>query len=145
MRAALFAPVTSDDSALIGKLTESAIFSQWQHSLHFRNLKYARWKNEGEVDVVYLSQANQKPIWVGEIKWSDRIEKNASTELTSLSTLLKKHKSVKDGFFTSKSIKDTLQVDGRRVNVIPSAAYCYIVGRNITAALDAPFAINQIE
>ena len=32
MRAALFAPVTMEDSEKIGHLTESAIFSQWQHA-----------------------------------------------------------------------------------------------------------------
>ena len=74
MRAALFAPVRPDDADRIGHLTESAIFSQWQHAPNFRNLRYARWRNEGEVDIVYLAGHRQTPYWIGEIKWSDGIE-----------------------------------------------------------------------
>jgi len=76
MRAALFAPVKPDDADLIGYLAECAVFSQWQHSRDFRSLRYARWRNEGEVDIVFLSSAKQKPVWIGEVKWSDRVEKN---------------------------------------------------------------------
>jgi uncharacterized protein len=68
MRAALFAPVT-DDEDKIGHLAESAVFSQWQHSNSFNRLKYARWRNEGEVDIVYLFGPQLKPRWIGEIKW----------------------------------------------------------------------------
>jgi len=74
MRAALFGPVDPTDTEKIGRLAESAVFSQWQHTQEFRNLRYSRWRNEGEVDVVYLSGAKQKPHWIGEVKWSDRVE-----------------------------------------------------------------------
>src|SRR5258706_621244 len=83
MRAALFEPVSPQDGTSIGRLAESAIFSQWQHSRAFGNLRYARWKDGGEVDIVYLQPANQKPLWIGEIKWSDRIETNPVTELSA--------------------------------------------------------------
>jgi uncharacterized protein len=66
MRAALFAPVKADDHQKIGQLAECAIFSGWQHSARFQSLKYARWRNDGEVDIVYLTGA-QKPLWIGEI------------------------------------------------------------------------------
>jgi predicted AAA+ superfamily ATPase len=76
MRAALFAPVNANNAERIGHLAESAIFSQWQHSQAFRNLRYARWRNEGEVDVVFLHSGTEKPAWIGEIKWSDRVRAN---------------------------------------------------------------------
>lgn len=137
MRAALFAPVKPDDSVRIGHLTECAIFSQWQHSPGFNNLRYARWRNEGEVDMVYLSPSNQKPAWIGETKWSDRVATNFYEETRSVQTLLRKHKSITSVFLTSKTITTTLQLEGRTVRIMPSALYCYTVGRNIASRFGA--------
>jgi predicted AAA+ superfamily ATPase len=139
MRAALFAPVTLNDSQRIGQLAESAIFSQWQHSARFRNLKYARWR-DGEVDIVFLDSADQKPLWLGEIKWSDGIGRNLYTETASMITLLKRHPTIGESVFTTKTIRSETTLEGRRVNLMPSAAYCYAVGRNVTAALDTSMA-----
>lgn len=136
MRAAFFAPVKPDDSQKIGQLAECAIFSQWQHSTAFSNLRYARWRNEGEVDIVYLDSATQKPTWIGEIKWSDRIEENEWEETRHLSTLLRRHNSIKGVFTTTKTIERPLMLDGREGSVRPSAAHCYMLGRNITSRLD---------
>jgi hypothetical protein len=136
MRAALFAPVKIEDASRIGHLAESAIFSQWQHSPTFSNLKYARWKNEGEVDIVYLTQGNQRPLWIGEIKWSDRICEQREAETRSIAALLRKHKSISEGIITTKTVEDEFELEGRRIKLLPSAAYCYIVGRNITSRLD---------
>lgn len=142
MRAALFAPVKPEDTTKIGQLAESAIFSQWQHSPYFGNLRYARWRNEGEVDIVFLALGNQRPMWIGEITWSDRIETNLHEQTEAFATFLSKHKSIANGFFTTRSIERKLMLEGREINVIPSAAYCYLVGRNITARLDAPAAVS---
>lgn len=145
MRAALFAPVKSDDSQKIGQLAESAIFSQWQHSPAFSNLRYARWRNEGEVDIVYLMGGNQKPLWIGEIKWSDRVATHPADETWALNWLTKRHDSIRHAVFTTKTHEGELNVNGIPVQVTPSAAYCYILGRNITAPLDAPIAAVQAE
>jgi predicted AAA+ superfamily ATPase len=59
MRAAFFAPVLATDKQKIGQLAECAIFSQWQHSPYFGNLRYARWR-DGEVDIAYLNPGTQK-------------------------------------------------------------------------------------
>jgi len=67
MRAALFSPVKSDDSA-IPYLAETALFAQWFHGDN--TLHYARWQ-DGEVDMVMLG-AKQEPSWAVEVKWSDR-------------------------------------------------------------------------
>ena len=137
MRAALFAPVSAADSDKIGHLAESAVFSQWQHATDFRLLRYARWRNEGEVDIVLLQGMKQKPTWVGEIKWSNRIEKNEYDETKSIRHLLKNHSSIKEGFFTTRTYETKIDVEGRPIDVIPTALYCYTVGRNITASLEA--------
>jgi uncharacterized protein len=136
MRAALFSPIQGDDNDKIGHLAESAIFSQWQHSSGFRHLRYSRWRNEGEVDIVYLAPADQKPIWIGEIKWSDRISNNFGDETDAIRTLLQKHKSIEDVVFTTRTFDKRVKIEDRPMTIIPSALYCYTVGRNITARLD---------
>jgi uncharacterized protein len=138
MRAALFAPVTADDTTTIGHLAESAVFSQWQHSPASKDLRYARWRNEGEVDVAYLSQGTQRPRWIGEIKWSDRIAKSVySDETKSMRHLLSKHPTIKNSFFTSKSFTYNGTLCGTPFSVRPTALYCYLVGKNITTSLSA--------
>ncbi len=136
MRAALFNPVKKEEPDRVGHLAESAIFSQWQHSGSFRQLRYARWRNEGEVDIVFLS--GNKPIWIGEISWSDDIRDKYGAATKSVATMLKKHKSIVSAFFTTKTISTAADIEGRRVTISPSALYCYTVGRNITTNLATP-------
>lgn len=144
MRAALFAPVNIENSTLIGHLAESAIFSQWQHSSAFRNVRYARWRNEGEVDIVFLAGPGQKPIWIGEIKWSDHVAKNSDEETKSMQILLRRHPSIESSFLTTKTITNDTILEGRPLNIIPSALYCYTVGRNITNQIKGPFGIEFV-
>ena len=132
MRAALFSPVSEADSERIGHLTECAIFSQWQHSISFRNLRYARWRNEGEVDIVCLSVAVQTPAWIVEVKWSDRVLKEFDQSTKSMKMLIEKNKSIESAALTSKTVSKTLDLSGIPFNVVPSALYCYTVGRNVT-------------
>jgi uncharacterized protein len=130
IRAALFSPVKSDNSTLIGHLAESAVFSQWQHSLAFSSLRYARW-SRGEVDVVFLRSAIQKPHWAGEIKWSDKISNNHERELSNLRTLLSKQSSIKTAFYTTRSVSNYgTTLLNRNLIIEPTALYCYTVGRN---------------
>lgn len=135
MRAALFAPVSMEQPDKVGHLAESAIFSQWQHSHHFKQLRYSRWKNEGEVDIVYLDNKGAKPSWIGEIKWSDAINDKFSDSTKSVAALLKTHKSIGSAFFTTKTLQSTITIEKRQVSIWPSALYCYMVGRNITTDL----------
>lgn len=137
MRAALFGTVRIEEPDKIGHLAESAIFAQWQHSTSFRQLRYARWKNEGEVDVVYLTPEKPKPLWIGEISWSDDVASKYGHATRSVSALLKKHKkTIKAAFLTTKTLTTATEIEGLRVAIWPTALYCYFVGRNITADLD---------
>jgi hypothetical protein len=133
MRAALFSPVEFTDSRQIGHLAEAAILAQWQHSPNFRNLRYARWKNQGEVDVVYLPSSIEKPKWIGEIKWSDRIRDKQHVELKNIGVFLLHNESVEEVFFTTRTYKAERDFMGIKLRIIPSALYCYTVGRNITS------------
>lgn len=131
MRAALFAPVEYDDSARIGHLAESAIISQWQHSSNFSSLRYARWRNDGEVDIVSLG-SDQRPHWVGEIKWSDAVKNKFSSETKSIRTMIERHSTIGSAFFTTKTYSHDSSFGRVNLNMFPSALYCYTVGRNIT-------------
>jgi predicted AAA+ superfamily ATPase len=135
MRAALFTPAQPEDHTLIGMLAECAIYSQWQHAPNFSKLKYARWRNEGEVDIVYL-QSSGDPLWIGEVKWSDRVSKQWAKETGGLAALIRKHDSIESAFMTSKTIQSSTELEGITLNILPSALYCYTVGRNITRSLD---------
>ena len=137
MRAALFGTVGVDEPDKIGHLAESAIFSQWQHSQQFRQLRYARWKNEGEVDVVYLAPDKPKPLWIGEISWSDDVASKYGDATRSIAALLKHHKkTIQAAFLTTKTLTTATQIEGVRVLIHPTALYCYLVGRNITTNLE---------
>jgi len=137
MRAALFGTVRIDEPDKIGHLAESAIFSQWQHSQSFRQLRYARWKNEGEVDVVYLSADKPKPLWIGEISWSDDVGSKYGDATRSVATLLRNHKkTIQAAFLTTKTLTTGTEIEGIRVSIWPTALYCYFVGRNITTNLE---------
>lgn len=139
MSAALFGTVRMDEPDKIGHLAESAIFSQWQHSQNFRLLRYARWKNEGEVDVVFLTPEKPKPLWIGEISWSDDVANKYGDATRSVATLLRTHKkTIQAAFLTTKTLTTGSVIEGIRVSIWPTALYCYFVGRNITTNLEMP-------
>jgi hypothetical protein len=99
----------------------------------------ARWKDGGEIDIVYLG-AEEKPIWVGEIKWSDRLQYRLQfkfgEEMASMSVFLERHKSINSVFFTTKTITQDKTLCGRPLRIVPSSLYCYTIGRNITSQLE---------
>ncbi len=127
MRAALFSPVKSDDRAL-GGLTETAVFSQWFHG-DITTLHYARWQ-DGEVDVVRLSEETQKPLWAVEVKWSDRYCDHPA-ELKSLVSFAGANK-LKRPWVTSITRTADREVDGIQLRFVPASLYCYTVGYNAT-------------
>jgi predicted AAA+ superfamily ATPase len=139
MRAALFAPVLKEETEKIGHLAESAVFSQWQHSSNFRQLRYARWRNEGEVDIVCLGNTDDRPLWIGEIKWSDRLESKPAEETKGLRSLIDRHDSIFQAFITTRTFTGPIVVSNCRISIeaCPTSLHCYRVGRNITSSLTA--------
>lgn len=135
MRAALFNPVSAQDTDVIGHLAESAVFSQWQHGNALSLLRYGRWKNEGEVDIVNLSPTRQKAEWVVEVKWTDRPISDSSQlkGLVSFCRVNKLHR----GVCTTKTVTKLSNHGDVEVEFTPTALYCYTVGRNITQSLAA--------
>lgn len=128
IRAALFGHVGPDAEAM-GALTETAIFSQWQHSENV-TLCYARW-NDGEVDIVNVSGSAQSPEWIVEVKWSDRPLQDRSL-LRHCVVFYRKHSGIEMPILvTTRTKTGTASVDGVEFEFCPSALYAYMLGANI--------------
>ena len=125
LRSALFAPLSPNDH-LLGNMIETAIYSQWMHREWFTPW-YARWQN-GEVDMVGLSEKNSKPLWALEIKWTNRYYEKPS-ELKSLLSFCKKCK-LKNALVTSIDKEGIVEYEGVKLQFVPASAYAYTVGKN---------------
>lgn len=128
MYSALFGPI-SDSNGAMGKLVETALFSQWFHDPEIsENIYYARWKG-GEVDIVFCDKKVQKALWVVEVKWSDRCCENISDIAAVIE--FSKTNGIVDPLITTLTQSGTRQIDDVRVRYLPSSLYCYTVGKNI--------------
>lgn len=128
MRAALFGQLKADSEAM-GTMTETAIFSQWQHS-KIIELYYARW-NTGEIDIVHLDLAHQSPSWMIEVKWSDRPYRSHS-ELDNCIEFVRKNPTISQPIkVTSRTIVDNnFLYKGIQFAFEPASLYAYVVGAN---------------
>lgn len=67
-------------------MVETAVYAQWIPRLGV-DISYANWRlsktQQGEVDIVGMNAAQQKPFWAVEIKWTDRYTEHPE-ELTPL-------------------------------------------------------------
>jgi predicted AAA+ superfamily ATPase len=133
IRAALFGIARGDDEAM-GRLVETAVWSQWLHSTEtIASTHYARWRKgrtDYEVDLVGLAAKDQKPKWAVEVKWSDRAW-NDSNELKGLRVFLGEHTLARPALVTTKTEQGIQTIDGHTVEFCPSSLHCYIVGKNL--------------
>lgn len=128
MRAALFGPVDESDEAT-GQLAETAVFSQWMHNVaYLDSLHYARWKR-GEVDLVSIDPARQKPRFAVEVKWSDRAVDNPR-ELKGVIEFAKAHELARRPLVTTLTREETRTVEGVEIDFVPCSLHCYTVGKN---------------
>lgn len=129
MRAALFGKLDADSEAM-GAMTETAIFSQWQHN-KTTELFYARW-NSGEIDIVYLAPVSQSPTWIVEVKWSDRPYK-VNSELNNCVEFVNKNPNLSQPIkITTRTIIDENVVyKGVKFRFGPASLYAYTLGANI--------------
>lgn len=137
MRAALFGSIQADAPAM-GALTETAIYSQWQHTQQ-AELFYARW-NGGEVDIVHMGGSDLKPNWAVEVKWSDRPHQSRG-ELDNCVAFLQKHPAIAERpmLVTSRTITDAqVLYKGMAFRFCPASLYAYTVGANLLQHLSRP-------
>lgn len=128
MRAALFGAIDASGEA-IGRLAETAVFSQWMHNTAFvDSLCYARWK-AGEVDLVSIDPARQKPRFAVEVKWSDRAVEDAR-EIKGLLQFARLHKLDRRPLVTTLTQHVVKTIDGIEIEFCPCSVHCYTVGKN---------------
>ena len=129
LRCALFQPISEQDSE-IGDMVETAVYAQWIPRQGV-SIRYANWrigKQQGEVDIVGLNIARQKPDWAVEIKWTDRFFERPQ-ELVSLKYFMEKNQ-MDYAFVTSISKSGSIKIDNLTLQFIPVACYAYVVGEN---------------
>lgn len=129
LRCALFQPLQNTDQEM-GNMVETTIFSQWIQRNNAQ-VYYANWKNgrkQGEVDLIGLHAATQKPSWAVEIKWSDQYYEHPG-DLVSLLEFMNNNK-LQEAIVTSISRSGERRQGDICLLFIPSALYAYIVGKN---------------
>lgn len=133
IRAALFGFVRADDEAM-GALAETAVWSQWLHSIGIiQSLHYARWKagrTEYEVDLVSLDAATQAPRFAVEIKWSDRAYDDWS-ELRGLREFASRHAMARRPLVTTRTRAGVGRDGAIEIEFVPTSVHCYTLGRNL--------------
>lgn len=129
LRSALFSFLDSNDEAM-GPMTETAIYGQWMHRIHFTPW-YARWSH-GEVDMVGISSKNLRPVWALEIKWSDRYVDRPG-ELKSLLRFCKENK-LTQALVTTITRQEIIMHEDIQISFIPASAYAYTIGFNTLTA-----------
>lgn len=125
----MFQPISEQDNE-IGDMVETAVYAQWIPRQGV-SIRYANWKIgklQGEVDIVGLDIARQKPDWAVEIKWTDRFFDHPN-ELVSLKYFMEKNK-MSYALVTSISKSGSIKIDNLTLQFIPVACYAYIVGEN---------------
>jgi predicted AAA+ superfamily ATPase len=132
LRCALFEPIKDDDDKM-GDMVETAIYAQWIPRLALgSNVAYANWrlsdKRQGEVDLVGINLAIQKPDWAVEIKWSDRFFEKPDN-LKSLSIFMKKN-NLTHALVTTKTASGDKETKFGNLKFMPVACYAYTVGEN---------------
>ncbi|MHC9013979.1 ATP-binding protein [Stenotrophomonas bentonitica] len=129
MRAALFGRVGPDDEHF-GHIVETAIYSQWQHSVRI-DLYYARWAT-GEVDIVSLDTRTQKPHWAVEVKWTDK-PCSSLGELNSCVEFIEKNPNlhIKEMLVTSRTKRGSVVYKECKFRFAPAAEYTYTLGANL--------------
>ncbi len=142
MRTALLSPIDGEDPAM-GKMAETAVFSQWSHSDLLKNIFYARWKNGRhtlEIDLVALDPSEEfRPAWAVEVKWSDRSADHPE-ELEGLVEFGRKNRLSTDSIrVTSRTLKTMTRIKGIEIEHIPCALLCYRIGKNATKCSQSRF------
>jgi predicted AAA+ superfamily ATPase len=130
LRCALFRPIHEQDDE-IGNMVETAVLSQWL-SRTKAEVRYANWrqgKQQGEVDLVGLDIARQKPEWAVEVKWTDRFFENPN-ELKSLYYFMERN-ALKEAIVTSRTQAGLKKIEDKELLFIPTACYVYGVGNEI--------------
>lgn len=141
LRCALFQPIDESDE-VIGNMVETAVYAQWIP--RDVNIAYANWNEgngkKGEVDIVGINEARQKPDWAVEVKWSNKPFQNPSSELKSLEYFMKTN-GLSYALVTSISETGLREMFYGSLQFMPVACYAYTVGQNTLRATKTAYGL----
>lgn len=141
LRCALFQPIDESDE-VIGNMVETAVYAQWIPRDF--NIAYANWNEgngkKGEVDIVGINEAKQKPDWAVEVKWSNKPFQNPSSELKSLEYFMKTN-GLSYALVTSISETGLREMSYGSLQFMPVACYAYTVGQNTLRATKTAYGL----
>lgn len=141
LRCALFQPIDESDE-VIGNMVETAVYAQWIP--RDVNIAYANWNEgngkKGEVDIVGINEARQKPDWAVEVKWSNKPFQNPSSELKSLEYFMKTN-GLSYALVTSISETGLREMSYGSLQFMPVACYAYTVGQNTLRATKTTYGL----
>ena len=136
LRAALFGSVEDDDEAM-GRLAETAVYSQLFHTFYFGRTFYARWRT-GEIDLIIMDRAKQHPISACEVKWSNRIVTHLEELGPFLSFCEKNDIDENENRILTKSYWGTKVLRDHSIVFVPVSLFCYWIGeRTIQPLLES--------
>lgn len=134
MYSALFGMVDKENTPVLGKLAETAIFSHFFHlEKYIREPYYARWKN-GEVDLVIMDSAGIRPAEAIEIKWSNKPVENPS-KIKGLLGFGRKHGIADPGALTCCTLSQFVSRTYKDISVLffPVSLTCFSLGKSLTS------------
>lgn len=141
LRCALFQPIEETDE-FIGNMVETAVFAQWIP--RNANISYANWNEgngkKGEVDIVGINAATQKPLWAVEVKWTNAPFENPAAKLKSLETFMKTN-NLSYAIVTSISETGKKDMPYGCLLFMPVACYAYTVGEHTLRAAKVSFGL----
>ncbi|MCY3625692.1 MAG: ATP-binding protein [Candidatus Dadabacteria bacterium] len=133
MYPALFGALEEDNKTILGKLAETAFFSNSFHlPEHSQKSYYARWKN-GEVDQVDMGATG---ITVAvEIKWSDRPLEDSS-EIKGLLDFAEENKLFDPSCLCCCTLtkQDVRHYGNKEIVFIPTSIYCFLLGQSLNSS-----------
>ncbi len=127
MYTALFGFVNKSDKAVLGRLVETAVFSNFFHSAGDLYPYYARWKNS-EVDLIIMDMLGNL-IQAVEIKWSDRPLENPS-ELKALLSFGKENQLSDPEELTCCTLTkyEVKTYGNKKIGFDPTSFFCLLYG-----------------
>ncbi|MXZ49059.1 MAG: DUF4143 domain-containing protein, partial [Candidatus Dadabacteria bacterium] len=134
MYSAFFGILDKNNTTVLGKLAETAVFSHFFHLAEYSEKPYyARWRN-GEVDMVTMSSPGINPIAAIEIKWSDRPLKDPS-EIKGLLDFAEKNKLADLGSLICCTLSkfDFHQYGKKKILFFPTSFFCFILGQSLNS------------
>ena len=141
LRCALFQPIEENDE-FVGNMVETAVYAQWFP--RNTNIAYANWNcgnnKKGEVDIVGIDEARQKPLWAVEVKWSNRPFVNPVEELKSLESFMKTN-NLSHAIVTSISETGKKDMPYGCLQFMPVACYAYTVGEGTLMLTKASYGL----